>query len=55
MKRAKEMLQDPTLRIKETATAVGYADLSDFTRYFKSNVWRSRCLSHEVLPGSRSD
>jgi AraC family transcriptional regulator of arabinose operon len=35
MARARHLLQDPTLRIKEAAAAVGYADASDFARDFR--------------------
>ena len=41
MTRAKKMLQDPTLRIKEVAAAVGYANASDFTRDFRKQYGRS--------------
>jgi len=33
--KAKDMLKDRTLRIKEVAAAVGYANVSNFTRDFK--------------------
>jgi AraC-like DNA-binding protein len=35
------MLKDPTLRIKEVAAAVGYADASDFARDFKKEYGQS--------------
>lgn len=41
MSRAKNMLQDPTLRIKEVAAAVGYADVSDFSRDFRKQYGQS--------------
>jgi len=34
MTRAENMLQDPTLRVKEIAAAVGYVDVSHFSRDF---------------------
>jgi transcriptional regulator GlxA family with amidase domain len=41
MKRAKKMLQDPTLRIKEIAAAAGYPDVSNFTHYFRKQYGES--------------
>ena len=40
MTRAKELLEDPTLRIKEVAAAVGYWDASDFTHLFRKQYGR---------------
>ena len=40
MARARIMLRDLTLRIKEVAAAVGYADVSDFTRDFRKQYGR---------------
>ena len=44
--RAAELLQDPTLQIKEAAAAVGYANVSnfnhDFTKYCGESPSRSR-------------
>jgi transcriptional regulator GlxA family with amidase domain len=34
LRKAKEMLTDPTLRIKEVAAAVGYTCARNFTRHF---------------------
>jgi AraC family transcriptional regulator of arabinose operon len=50
MIRAKNMLQDPTLRIKEVAAAVGYADASDFTRDFRKEYARSPSQSRSPSP-----
>jgi transcriptional regulator GlxA family with amidase domain len=41
MIRAKNLLQDLTLRIKEVAAAVGYADASNFSRDFRKQYGRS--------------
>ena len=55
---AKNMLQDPTLRIKEVAAAVGCADASHFSRDFKKQYGRppsqSRTPSfrHPSIPSS---
>jgi transcriptional regulator GlxA family with amidase domain len=38
---AKNMLQDPTLRIKEVAAAVGYADVSNFAHDFRKQYDQS--------------
>ena len=48
--RAKNMLQDPALRIKEVAAAVGYADASDFTRDFRKQYARSPSQSRSPSP-----
>jgi AraC-like DNA-binding protein len=45
MIRAKNLLQDPTLRIKEVAAAVGYADVSDFSRDFRKEYGQSASQS----------
>lgn len=50
MTRAKYMLQDPRLRIKEVATAVGYADASDFTRDFRKEYGQSPSQSRSPSP-----
>lgn len=48
MLRAKEMLEDPALRISEIAERVGYADTAHFSRVFKKlegvspGEWRNR-------------
>ena len=39
--RAEELLQDPTLQIKEVAAAVGYADASDFAHDFRKHYGQS--------------
>ena len=41
MARAKEMLQDRTLQIKQLAPAVGYKDVSYFSRGFKKRYGQS--------------
>ena len=41
MAKAKGMLQDPTLRVKEVAAAVGYWDASDFNHYFRKQYGQS--------------
>jgi len=54
MARAKDLLEDPTLRVKEVAAAVGYADASDFTRDFRKQY--GRCPSQARSPShSRFD
>lgn len=46
VQRAKELLEDPALRISEIAERVGYADAAHFSRVFKklegvsAGVWR---------------
>ncbi len=49
MTKASKMLQDPTLRVKEVAAAVGYANVSnfvrDFTKYYGESPSRSRSSS----------
>jgi len=52
MTRAKIMLKDPTLRIKEVAAAVGYADVSHFTRDFRKQYGQSPSQSRSPS-GSR--
>ncbi len=48
IQRAKELLEDPSLRISEIAERVGYADTAHFSRVFKkmeeisANEWRNR-------------
>lgn len=48
MQRAKELLEDPALRISEIAERVGYADTAHFSRVFKKlegmspGEWRNR-------------
>ena len=48
MQRAKELLEDPALRISEVAGRVGYADTAHFSRVFKKlegtspGEWRNR-------------
>ena len=48
MQRAKELLEDPALRISEVAERVGYADTAHFSRVFKklegisAGEWRNR-------------
>lgn len=48
MRRAKELLEDPALRISEIAERVGYADTAHFSRVFKKlegvspGEWRNR-------------
>lgn len=48
IQRAKELLEDPKLRISEIAEQVGYADTAHFSRVFKkmeevsANEWRNR-------------
>ena len=37
MRRAKELLEDPSLRISEVAERVGYADTAHFSRVFKKS------------------
>jgi AraC family transcriptional regulator of arabinose operon len=41
MTRARIMLKDLTLRVKEVAAAVGYADVSDFARDFRKRYGQS--------------
>lgn len=50
MTRAKNMLQDPTMRIKEVAAAVGCADASHFSRDFKKQYGRSPSRSRSPSP-----
>jgi AraC family transcriptional regulator of arabinose operon len=50
MARAKELLQDPTLRIKEVAATVGYTDASDFTRDFRKQYGESPSQSRGCPP-----
>jgi transcriptional regulator GlxA family with amidase domain len=50
MTKAKNMLQDPTLRIKEVAASVGYADASDFTRDFRKQYSQSPSRSRSPSP-----
>jgi transcriptional regulator GlxA family with amidase domain len=50
MARAKDLLQDATLRIKEVAAAVGYADASDFTRDFRKQYGESPSQSRGCAP-----
>jgi AraC-like DNA-binding protein len=50
MARAKDLLQDPALRIKEVAAAVGYADASDFTRDFRKQYGESPSQSRRYPP-----
>jgi hypothetical protein len=50
MARAKDLLQDHTLRIKEVAAAVGYADASDFTRDFRKQYGESPSQSRRCHP-----
>lgn len=49
MIKASTMLQDPTLRVKEVAAAVGYANASnfirDFTKHYGESPSRSRSSS----------
>jgi len=53
--RAAELLQDPTLQIKEAAAAVGYANVSnfnhDFTKYYGESPSRSRISSPQEPVG----
>ena len=59
MTRAKNMLKDRTLRIKEVAAAVGYANVSnfirDFTKYYGESPSRSRSssLADSLIPFDR--
>jgi len=48
--RAKDLLQDPALRIKEVAAAVGYTDASDFTRDFRKQYGESPSHSRTCPP-----
>lgn len=50
MKRAKEMLQDLRLRIKEVGAAVGYADVSNFAHYFRKQYGRPPSQSRSPFP-----
>jgi AraC family transcriptional regulator of arabinose operon len=54
MTKASKMLQDPTLRVKEVAAAVGYANVSnfirDFTKYYGESPSRSRNSSLGDFP-----
>jgi AraC family transcriptional regulator of arabinose operon len=50
MARAMELLQDPTLRIKEVAAAVGYSDMSNFTHYFRKQYGRPPSRSRFAPP-----
>jgi transcriptional regulator GlxA family with amidase domain len=50
MTRAKEMLKDRTLRIKEVAAAVGYANVSNFTRDFTKHYGESPSRSRSSSP-----
>ena len=49
MAKAKDLLQDPTLRIKEVAAAVGYADVSNFVHDFRKLYGRSPSRSRTSL------
>jgi AraC-like DNA-binding protein len=60
LKKAKHLLQDPTLQIKEVAAAVGYSDASDFAHHFRkrfgqspSRVRRPPRVIREVAPARR--
>ena len=50
MTRAKNMLKDRTLRIKEVAAAVGYANVSNFTRDFTKHYGESPSRSRSSSP-----
>lgn len=53
MEKAKELLEDPSLRISEIAEQVGYADTAHFSRVFKklegvsAGEWRNRPCCRE--------
>jgi AraC family transcriptional regulator of arabinose operon len=55
MTKAENLLQDPTLRIKEVAAAVGYADLSHFSRDFKRQYGQSPSQSRRFPPHRGAD
>lgn len=50
MTRAKKMLQDATLRIKEVAGAVGYADAPNFSHDFRKRYGQSPFQSRSPSP-----
>jgi two-component system response regulator YesN len=49
--KAKDLLKDRTLRIKEVAAAVGYANVSNFTRDFTKYCGESPSRSRGPSPG----
>jgi transcriptional regulator GlxA family with amidase domain len=57
--KARNMLRDRTLRVKEVAAAVGYANVSnfirDFTKYYGESPSRSRnsSLRDSLIPSHR--
>jgi len=50
MTRAKDMLQDPTLRIKEVAASVGYSDVSNFAHDFRKQYGQPASGSRSPSP-----
>ena len=52
MAKAKDALQDPTLRIKVVAAAVGYPDVSNFAHDFSKLYGRSPSRSRTSPPGA---
>lgn len=50
LKKAKDILEDPTLRVKEAAAAVGYRDVSHFTRDFHKRYRQSPSESRKSPP-----
>jgi transcriptional regulator GlxA family with amidase domain len=50
LKKAKDILQDPTLGIKEVAAAVGYRDVSHFARDFRKQYGQSPSQSRKSPP-----
>ena len=54
MTKARKMLKDRTLRIKEVAAAVGYANVSNFTRDFRKYYGESPSRSRSRSPQGRA-
>ncbi|MGO8753406.1 MAG: helix-turn-helix transcriptional regulator [Thermoguttaceae bacterium] len=50
MTRANNMLQDPTLQVKEVAAAVGYADVCNFIHDFRKQYGQSPSQSRSPSP-----